>query len=155
MKTLNPGTFPRSDRGFTLIELMIVVVIVGVLAAIAIPNYSKHVRKGRRVDAKSAVLDVAARQEKYFATHNQYATDFDALKMGIGTSLYINGTTAGNSYYQLSLLPVGVAGYTVKAVPTSFGKQDIDECKGYQINQLGLQKNVAADGSFIDGAGCW
>ena len=52
-----------SVRGFTLVELMIVIVIVAILLAVALPSYQNSVQKGRRADAKAALLDVANRQE--------------------------------------------------------------------------------------------
>ena len=58
--------------GFTLIELMITVAVVGILAAIAYPSYQDSIRKSRRADAKSALLDAAHRQERFFTENNQY-----------------------------------------------------------------------------------
>ena len=60
--------------GFTLIELMITVAIIGILSAIAYPSYESYVRKSRRVDAKNALLDLASRQERYFSVNNKYST---------------------------------------------------------------------------------
>ena len=58
----------QHSRGMTLIELMIVVVIVSILASIAVPSYIQQVRKSRRVQAKTALLDLAGREERYFST---------------------------------------------------------------------------------------
>src|SRR5438045_1955189 len=64
---------PRhSLSGFTLIELMVVVGILGVLLAIAVPSYKQHVAKSRRADAKATLLDLAAREERFFSTNNAY-----------------------------------------------------------------------------------
>ncbi|RZA07773.1 MAG: prepilin-type N-terminal cleavage/methylation domain-containing protein, partial [Moraxellaceae bacterium] len=62
----------RKDSGFTLIEVMVTVAIVAILAAIAIPNYSQYVQKTRRTDAQEKLLDMAAQQERWFFTKNQY-----------------------------------------------------------------------------------
>ena len=67
----------RCARGFTLIEVMIAVAIVGILVAVAFPAYNQSVRKSRRSDAKAALLDLAQREERYFSTTNQY-TDVGA-----------------------------------------------------------------------------
>ena len=65
----------RAHRGFTLIELMVVVAVVAILAAIAYPSYINQVRKSRRADAKSALLDLATRQERFFSTQNTYTNN--------------------------------------------------------------------------------
>lgn len=62
----------KLDRGFTLIELMIVVAIVALLAAIAVPSYARYVEKARRADAKSALLDAAQRLERCYTQNNTY-----------------------------------------------------------------------------------
>lgn len=139
----------RQARGFTLIELMIVVVIIGVMAAIALPNYMEHIRKGRRVDAKTALLDVAAREEKYFAINNQYAT---LSQLGLS-----NGIKYGSSstvYYQLTEITLTTSasnpGFSVKAVPTTAGRQNTDKCGTYTLNNRGVQGNEGATDTA-----CW
>ena len=66
------GWVSTRQRGFTLIELMIVVVILGVIAAFAIPSYQDHLRKSKRSDARAALSDLAARQEQYFLDNKTY-----------------------------------------------------------------------------------
>ncbi len=76
-------------RGFTLIELMIAMLIVSILAALAIPSYNRSVRKSRRTEARSAVLDAAAREERFYATNNKYTQTaaelgYAALPVAVG-----------------------------------------------------------------------
>ena len=59
----------RALRGFTLVELMVVVVIATILLSIAVPSYMSQVRQSRRTEAKTAVLDLASREERYFSTN--------------------------------------------------------------------------------------
>jgi type IV pilus assembly protein PilE len=69
----------HTHRGFTLIEVMIVVVIVGVLFGIALPGYQNSMEKGRRSDARSALLDAANRQEQYMLDRGTYTADMEDL----------------------------------------------------------------------------
>ncbi len=134
-------------RGFTLIEIMIVVAIIGILSAIAFPAYQQYVRKSRRVDAKNAVLDMAAREERYFATNNKYSikgTDF-----GFSTDTAIAVTTGSKSYYALTITQTATSDFTVTAAPT--GTQTADTCNSYIINSLGVQSNSGGAST----ADCW
>ncbi len=74
-------------RGFTLIELMIVVAIIGILAMIAIPSYDKYVIRANRSSAKQFMLQVASRQEQYMLDARQYATSFSQLSVTAPTDI--------------------------------------------------------------------
>lgn len=65
-------TTPRASRGFTLIELMIVVAVIAILGAIAYPSYQESVRKGRRAEGRAALQEVMQQQERYMTQFNTY-----------------------------------------------------------------------------------
>src|SRR5690554_262503 len=68
-----------NHKGFTLIELMIVVVIVGILSSIALPSYQQYVRKANRADGMSAIQMILDAQERYYADHIKYTTTLSDL----------------------------------------------------------------------------
>ena len=70
---------PRTHRGFTLIELMIAVAVLGILAAIAFPAYQSQVRKGNRAAAQGAMMDIANKQQFYLSSQRQYAAALSDL----------------------------------------------------------------------------
>jgi type IV pilus assembly protein PilE len=67
----------KKQKGFTLIELVVVVVIIGILASIAIPSYREYVKRGNRHAAQAAMMDIAARQQQFFVANRMYATAAD------------------------------------------------------------------------------
>jgi len=86
-----------ANKGFTLIELMVVVAIVAILAAVAVPSYQQYVREGRRSECKAFALDVAARQERYFTQESVYSRN-DKVVDNLGLP---NGRLSENNFCTL------------------------------------------------------
>ncbi|HTP47185.1 MAG TPA: type IV pilin protein [Casimicrobiaceae bacterium] len=116
------------NRGFTLLELLIAVVIVGVLAAIALPSYQNQIHKTRRSDAKSALVGAAGQMERYFTERGTYAT----ATLGSG-GVYPSSTQ--NGYYTLSFANLGATSYKLKATPA--GAQVGDTCGALTYDDQG------------------
>ena len=72
-------TMKPTSRGFTLTELIVAMVVATILVAIAVPGYTNYVRKARRTEAKTAVLDLASLEERFFSTSNSYSSNLSDL----------------------------------------------------------------------------
>ena len=132
--------------GFTLIELMITVAILAIVAAVAIPSYTNYVDRGKRAEARTALLDIAARQERYYSNNRQYADQLSKLRM--------SGTKSENGYYTLSVT-LAASGTTAsntqtfRATATPSGWTD-DQC-----GDLGIDETGAKTQSLGDRKLCW
>jgi type IV pilus assembly protein PilE len=138
------GRLVRAQTGFTLIELMIVVVIVAILAAIAIPIYQRQIMESRRTSAKSALLDVASREEKYFSTNNAYTNTLTTLGYPTATVTVPNNIPASD-YYTIAVNLTGATtastNFTATATPIAGSSQASDVCDIFTITDLGVQGN--------------
>ncbi len=104
------------SSGVTLIELMVVVAIVSVLAAIAIPSYRSYLLRSHRAEAKAALLNLAAAQEKFYLQNNTYAANA-ALATAPPAGLGLQATTTGG-YYNIAIAGGDINGYTASATAT-------------------------------------
>src|SRR5450432_1910378 len=138
-----PNTPRMIFGGFTLIELMITVAIVAILGMIAMASYSSQIQKSRRTDARSAVMDLAGREEKLFSTTNAYSgTPSD---LGYGGALAVWPITVGSGYYQVSVaLANPPTSYVITA--TAIGSQANDtKCTTLSVDQLGSQTSTGTE----------
>jgi type IV pilus assembly protein PilE len=147
------------SRGFTLVELLIVVVIMAILASLSVSGYRQYVRRANRVDATSALLHLSAAQERFYLQNDRYATTADELSApppgGLGTA----GTEHG--LYDLAVVPAdagATAGYSATATASSVGSQrDDDDCHVFSIDQSG--RRGARDSGDTESAAiiarCW
>lgn len=105
----------QTQKGFSLIELMIVVVIVGILAAVAIPSYQSYVVKGNRAAAQAFMVDVANRQKQYLLDARSYAPDLATLGMTPPTDVSKHYPSANIVFVVVATPP----SFTITATPTS------------------------------------
>lgn len=127
----------KQRLGFTLIELMIVVAIVGLLAAIAYPSYQDSVRKGRRAEAITALYGIQLAQEKWRANNTAYT---GTLGTG-GLGLPAMSPATGTAYYDLALSNVTATGFTATATARTTGGQNSDTAGGVSCTPLTLNQN--------------
>jgi type IV pilus assembly protein PilE len=133
----------KHQDGFTLIEMMITVAIVGILAAIAYPSYTANVQKSRRSDAQVALMEITQRQESYFLRNRSYANSVTQLG-------YSSASPDGQ--YTMSIDPpsatcTGIAGanacasYVAIAIPVSSKPQSHDAaCQSMTLDNRGIKR---------------
>ncbi len=130
----------NTQAGFTLIELIVVVTIVGILASIAIPSYTEYVRRNNRASAQALLSQLASRQQQYLLNQRQY-----------GTLAQLGGVVqeGGAQHYTITVATAQPANaaptFTLTATPT--GGQAADRCGTLTLNQAG-EKTAAS-------TGCW
>jgi len=143
-------------RGFTLIELVVTMTIIGILSAIAWPGYANIMHRSLRLEARLALLRVQQLQERHFISHNGYASSVTAAASANG--LQMPALTEGGNY-ELSLQTAADGQSYIaiaRAVPT--GRQVRDTpCQQFSIDTVGTRRFAAADGLWqIDQTrGCW
>jgi len=135
--------------GFTLVELLIVIVVASILVAIAVPSYQAQVRKSRRTDARNALLDIAAREERFLSVTNSYT----AVPTEVGYGGLAWPQTVANGYYQVTVT-IG-AGPSFVLAATPIGVQISDTaCASFAVTQIGRQS--ALDSNGVDNSTtCW
>lgn len=142
-----PAFAPRAVTGFTLTELMVVVAIAGILAAIAYPGYINSVRRSNRTDATRALTIMAQTLERCYSQNFAYALDPTcpgALAAG----------TSSNGYYTITVVIPAANQYTIAATPLRTPQTGDNQCQTMQVNQAGVQSATdsgAADSSQV----CW
>ncbi|MGY4531041.1 type IV pilus assembly protein PilE [Pseudomonas sp. TE3786] len=135
----------KSERGFTLVELMVTVVILSILAAIAIPSYTRYVTRAHRSEAQALLNEAAAREERYYAQNNAFTSTVTNLGLRSSSGLSDNG------YYQLSISTSDdtQGGYLLSATPQGSQAKDT-ECGTMKLNALGERSVTGSDSSA-----CW
>ena len=144
----------RKQGGFTLLELMIVVVIIGILAALSYPSYMQYVISTKRTAATSVLLQVADRQQQFFMDNKTFTADmtnlgFAASPLVVGDDGRPLASGDAKSVYTISMSNVGVTTYTITATPLHAQLSRDTECGALTLDQT-LAKG--AGGAVAD---CW
>ncbi len=142
MQRANKPQLPTRQRilGITLMELMVVVVIVGILAAIAYPNYREFAARAKRTEAKALLLEIAANQERFYLNANRYGT---LVELGYATPL-----TTDSGSYTVTVPANDASNYTATA-DYNFSGSEFDRCSSFTIDGRGNKTSAGSIGN------CW
>jgi type IV pilus assembly protein PilE len=133
----------KKISGFSLLEVMIAVVIVGIIAAFAYPSYQNQIRKSRRSEAQIELEKIAMAQERFFSANNGYTSDLSQLP-----SYDANPVMTENGYYSISAAING-ATLTLTATPVAGKGQDQDTCTQFTLDSTGKKDATPSK------ADCW
>lgn len=142
---------PRKNRGFTLIELMIVVVIIGILAAIAFPSYNSYVARARRADARAQLLQIAQYMQRFYSANDSYSTNragANVLTVMPANLLRSPGDTNTPAVYQLNTaiaapgtnaITASATDFTLTMSPVAGGPAANDPCGSFTLTAAGVR----------------
>lgn len=132
-------------NGYTLMELLVTVAIVGILASIAIPTYKSYTIKTRRSEGRAFALEIMQRQEKYYTENNTYTTNLTQLGYSSGTP------TSEKGYYQVSAAAAadGIANNVILTAQPQGNQATDTECGSFIINSNGSKTTSTSS------ATCW
>lgn len=140
-----------SQRGFTLIELMVVVVIVALLATVAYPSFMEQIRRSGRAEARAALMEARAREEQYFLDNKAYTGDASLLRLQLaatGSGASAKLLTESGKYDIRIVCGSNCMSYTLSAVPQ--GAQAQDRC-----GTLGLSSEGVKSATGTNAGECW
>ncbi|STX43073.1 Type-IV pilin [Legionella donaldsonii] len=141
-----------TSKGFTLIETLLVIAIAGILITMAYPTYVDYIARVRRVDGKTALIDLANRLEHYYAIHHSYQSA--TLATGKNTDVQ-NTNVSPEGWYTLSIVSQTATTYELKATAQKAQAFDKIICQELTLNHLGIKGTHSNTGSNADLSACW
>jgi type IV pilus assembly protein PilE len=155
----------KRAAGFTLIELMIVIIIGAILVAIAIPMYEHEIQESRRTEAKTALLDLAAREQRYFSVQNTFTPGFGDLGYAAAGATPAS-VTVGSGYYSVTVsvpaaapdpkaATIAAPSFSFTATPVTGTSQAGDSaCASFTVDSIGYQ-SAQNSGGADNTVTCW
>ena len=134
---------PSTKKGFNLLEVLIVLVIIAAILAYAYPKYINHVTTTRRLDGKVAILDLASKMNDYYVAHHNYENaDFILLN---------TSESSPEGYYQLKIVKATKNSYEIQSIPIGSQAKHDTLCGSFTYNQAG-EKGITGNGAITE---CW
>ncbi len=142
------------QRGVTLIELVVVIMVIGILAAVAIPSYRNYVIRSQRADAKDALLALSTQLEKHYLQCNDYG-DTLAVAPDCAAREVQGADSSENGWYDLAINAPDATGFTVTATAVAGENQEQDsECQSFSVTDRGV-RTALDDGGADNTTECW
>jgi type IV pilus assembly protein PilE len=152
----------RSGRGFTLIEVMIVVAIIGILAMVAMPSYQEYMRRSKRAEAQGILMEAAQYMQRYYSANDRYTVAAGnttaEVEQKVGSVSMLPETLrqspkSGTANYDIVVVARGTPpSYTIRA--TGAGSMASDKCGTLMLNSLGA-KTIDTTATGVNVADCW
>lgn len=149
---MNKAVHSFRPRGFTLVELMIVIAIIGILGAVAYPSYTSNVARGRRAEAQKALLEASQFMQRYYVANNSYA-DSNGKPPALPGTLTTTKTGSGGTVYDVTVTAANQTDYTLKATPNSAGLMAQDSCGTFVLESSGRRSMENSTGKTA--GECW
>lgn len=147
----------KKQHGITLLELMIVVAVIGILAAIGYPAYTDQVRRSNRSEGKAMLQNAAALQERFFSNNNTYTTTVASLGEFSPSGKCTSTAYSENCFYELSIA-AGAAGigssYELTATPKNGQTRDT-KCTSMKLTNTGVKTGGGSQCNCSTAATCW
>lgn len=147
----------KNTKGFSIIELMVTVSIIGLLTAIAYPSYMSTVQKNNRTEATIEMMDIAQRLQRCYSTYGRFDDTNNKDQCAVYEQLEEGDKkiiSRGSGYYEITLTNPGITTYTLTAKPVSNKRQaDDKKCTEFSLDQTG--KKLAKDSYGNLAEKCW